>query len=563
MKKTPMRQLLDGVAWRLRVKRFAGRYQYLLYGVIGGYGLLMLFSRLTGYLPDVWAWWHLIVLAVAAGGVAMLTTGQVKDEDAARRLDELGTADDDLFLATVRLDGSPGAYQDLVSADAERRAEGLSPSKAVVWSWGRPAGAVSLFSIAVIAGMIFLPQLDPFGHQSQRLEIAAEQEKLKEAQQANEIRRKALEAKDIKRATTQPVEVAVAELKKELRKLSPKDQDGKLKKLATHQKQLGELWRDRQKLREQASGDGGRAQAQRFGGGDRESRKAMEEIAREGKIKVFEKQMDELKKLADAARQETDEAKREELAKRIEKKLDELNRAAQEMGVNSPGLQAAMQRALEQAEAAQNIELSEEALEALQDSIDLAQLEAEEIAQIIRDINELEMAMEAIQLARAISVEEIGEAMEGEMLPEDADIAEMVERLAKMNQQGQGDGSIQVIIPGQGQGQAQRQGAGQSDQGKPSDGRGIGSRELGETDEAVSEETVTATLKVEPHILAGKKIMTWTTRGVGDSDEPLEDYAETIQQIKAGVGEAINSEQVPAGYHDSVKRYFDTMDSNE
>ena len=35
-----------------------------------------------------------------------------------------------------------------------------------------------------------------------------------------------------------------------------------------------------------------------------------------------------------------------------------------------------------------------------------------------------------------------------------------------------------------------------------------------------------------------------------------------MNQVKQGVSEAILLEQIPPGYHDSIQRYFDTIDQS-
>jgi hypothetical protein len=32
-----------------------------------------------------------------------------------------------------------------------------------------------------------------------------------------------------------------------------------------------------------------------------------------------------------------------------------------------------------------------------------------------------------------------------------------------------------------------------------------------------------------------------------------------VREVKQGVSEAIQQEQVPPGYHDAIKKYFDTL----
>lgn len=58
---------------------------------------------------------------------------------------------------------------------------------------------------------------------------------------------------------------------------------------------------------------------------------------------------------------------------------------------------------------------------------------------------------------------------------------------------------------------------------------------------------------------AGKVLMSWKTKGDGEKGEAAKEYAESMAEVKQGVNEAILREQVPPGYHDSIRKYFDTL----
>ncbi len=40
----------------------------------------------------------------------------------------------------------------------------------------------------------------------------------------------------------------------------------------------------------------------------------------------------------------------------------------------------------------------------------------------------------------------------------------------------------------------------------------------------------------------------------------MQDFRGLIQQVRQGASEAIMQEQVPPGYHDSIKSYFDALE---
>ena len=61
---------------------------------------------------------------------------------------------------------------------------------------------------------------------------------------------------------------------------------------------------------------------------------------------------------------------------------------------------------------------------------------------------------------------------------------------------------------------------------------------------------------------AGKLLLSLKTKGVteGGEDAKLQ-YAEQIKIVKQGVSEAIDQEQIPPGYVDGIKKYFNDLDN--
>jgi hypothetical protein len=60
-------------------------------------------------------------------------------------------------------------------------------------------------------------------------------------------------------------------------------------------------------------------------------------------------------------------------------------------------------------------------------------------------------------------------------------------------------------------------------------------------------------------VTAGKVLLSMQTKGLSDTGEAEENYAKSISEVKQGVSEAILQEQVPPGYHEEIKKYFDTL----
>jgi len=60
-------------------------------------------------------------------------------------------------------------------------------------------------------------------------------------------------------------------------------------------------------------------------------------------------------------------------------------------------------------------------------------------------------------------------------------------------------------------------------------------------------------------LTAGKILLEWKTQGLSDVGATQENYKEKITQVKQGVSEAILQEQVPPGYHETIRKYFETV----
>jgi hypothetical protein len=57
----------------------------------------------------------------------------------------------------------------------------------------------------------------------------------------------------------------------------------------------------------------------------------------------------------------------------------------------------------------------------------------------------------------------------------------------------------------------------------------------------------------------GKMLLEWKTKEVGETWERAAQFRDAVRGVKQGVSEALQAEQVPPGYHDAIKKYFDTL----
>jgi len=70
------------------------------------------------------------------------------------------------------------------------------------------------------------------------------------------------------------------------------------------------------------------------------------------------------------------------------------------------------------------------------------------------------------------------------------------------------------------------------------------------------------TKKLEAALKAGKILMQWKTKEVSETGAVKKDFSDSVSAVKQNVSEAIVAEEVPPGYHDTIRKYFDTIDES-
>ena len=64
-------------------------------------------------------------------------------------------------------------------------------------------------------------------------------------------------------------------------------------------------------------------------------------------------------------------------------------------------------------------------------------------------------------------------------------------------------------------------------------------------------------------VVAGKMLMSMQQKGENEKGEVVRDYKALVQTVKQGAMEALNTEQIPPGYHDGIKSYFDALEKGK
>lgn len=532
--------LLRRIGGRMYAARM-GRASYRVCLVLAGlFAVLLVVSRLTGLIPDWYSLPAVLMLPLAAALVAVVILRRPSTGEAARQVDAYEETKD-LFLTLTMLEGAAGDYKPLVARDAEAKAPAVEPANVVPWNWERPAAQMTTVMGLLIVGTLFLPSLDPFGRVAAARALQDRQEELVKNRKATEVRTSELAKSDLDAKTSEDVQRSLEDLKSSLRRMEPQNREENARVLATHQKSLGEKWRlGAEQLKDLLSR---KPMEQRFGAMTQSQARKWADDLRKGETDGLEEEVDDLEQQIKNIAQMDDPLQRTEAMRRLQKKLDALMDLAKE-DVNSRPLAAALERAMKELEAAKSNpseKMSAEQRQALSESIKLAELELKRLAQSVRDMEQLQQALELMQMAKRLNEEGQldGEPMEGAQTLEDYRelYAEMMAELG-----------YDIALLGE--------------EGMPGDGEGLGA---GEIEPVADDDSVKTDFQDETSqsaIRKGKILLSLKTKGVTESDDEdiALEYKAIISDLQQSVSEAIDQEQIPPGYHESIKKYFDSLD---
>jgi len=535
--------LLNQVQNRLRAASFARALHWWTLGAFVLACATVLAVRLLGLLPEnrqPLPW--LLVFPAVAAGAAWLFYRRVEKTAAARAVDRHAKTDD-LFLTLATLSSSAGEYQPLVEQSAAKVATRIVPANVVPYKVERPIG-MQAGVLCILALLIWLlPTLDPFGN----VEAATKVEK---ARKEIELVRKAVKSREEK--LSQEVKTAderddklneqMKELMASLRQMRPMEKKPNSKVLQDHRGSLNDTWKNvsSEELREMLSQS---ISDQQFGGQRTQKMNEWLKQLQQGNSDMLQQQLDQAKETMEAMLEAKTPEDRQKLASQLRRQLQDMKKFSSEKA-SSPELENALNQALKALEALaakkqsgeatseEEMQMAQEAAEALRESLELSKTELQELARSAKEMKQLEEALQTLQQAEKLNSE--GQ-LDGEQCEGCKSLAEYAEKYKKM-------------MAGMGQdGQAERDTPGAMQDEDDSDPEGY-------KDE-----------KTKTQIQAGKILLSIKTKEAAtekDFDpEELKKYESTVSEIKSGVQAAIENEQIPPGYVDGIKSYFDNLDS--
>ncbi|HAI12964.1 MAG TPA: hypothetical protein DCM28_14750 [Phycisphaerales bacterium] len=552
-------QLLGEIAMRRRVIHLSQRWYVatLVFAVI--FATVLITLRLINVIDDPFQWWMVLLVPAAGLLVASVFHRGINTTQAARLADEHAHTKD-LFLTATSLSTATGEYQDAVADEANHKAPTISSKQVVPYAPGNKLLHV-VVSMLLLLGLVFwMPSFDLLGKEEVRQKITERKKRLEETRKTIVKRTEQLKKKDLEAENSKQVEARINALQQALRKMKPQDPKGNLKRLADQKQHIEQQWQQ-QKLAQSLKKN---PTNQRFGN-TTDQQKQWQKQMQNGKTQDLQSKMDEVKKKAEQLAQTKDPAERQKLQKDIKQSIQEMADYAMKQD-GGQKMAESLQQALQQLDMSKMQNMFEEAAKAMKESMDLSQQELEQLAQSVRDMKKLEEALKTVQKAQQANNQK---PLDGEACSSCNSMGDYQKLYDKMMQQANGEGQqpspSMADAQGQGQGQSQGQGQGKGSGSKPGNGNGggMGGAGQGQGNIAPEDDSITTNFKTEKDkskLNAGKILLSWKTKGKAPAGQAVKDYQQSLDTIKQDAAQAIDSEQVPAGYHDAIKKYFDTIE---
>jgi len=549
--------LLSRVQRRLTVVNVARTLHRSLLATVGLGCLTVLAVRLLGLLPpgQQHPEYFLIGIPAIAAAVTWLLTRYPATTHAARMVDQHARTDD-LFLTFATLSSSAGDYQPLVQQSASQAAAGIQPELVVPFRPNRPFGLQTLLFTTFALVLWLVPTLDPLGRVEAATRVNREKERLK--QSVESIRRREQNVtKKLQQAEqrSQEINKKTEEMLAALRKMKPAEKRPNSEVLKEQQQSLNQLWNSvsSDNLREMLAKSGLEMQSGAQSRKMNEWLKDLQNGNSENLQKELQKAQDSMKAMLNATSAEERSKAASELrkqlqdlkkfssrkagSKELEQSLDQALKALESLaqkkqagskdGESSEG--EASENESSESEASDE-ELAQQARQALEESLELAKKELEDIARSAEDIRKVEEALKTLQQAEKLNQQ--GQ-LDGEQCEGCKSISDYAKRFKEMQNGEQGEG--QGGVGGQG---------------------GMMSEDNSDPEGYKDERT-------RGQITAGKLLLSIRTRESAtekDFDpEELRKYQNSVSEIRSGVQAAIEAEEIPPGYVDGIKEYFNSL----
>lgn len=535
-------RLLAQVLKRMQLAAIGRRFFATFLVCCSLFASVLLAARFSGLiiLPAAESTWLAFsAVPLVAGLLAWVLHRRPSLPDAARLVDR-STGAKDLYLTVSMLGTSAGSYQSLVVQSAESRAAGVKPEAVLPFTWQKRFWHAVWLPGLVALGIFFLPQFDPFGKVAAAKLNERRNDRLADQKKATELRLEEVKRQLEEHEENNATDAAIEELKLTFNKMKADKKNENLKLLSSDQKDIGKLWRQisSEKLKDLMKSSP--SSDQQFGANQDEKLKKWVKELQDGDAGGVQNELQEIKEQLQQLAATKDPMKRSELMQELKERLQNLEKMAHEK-MNNEQLASALERAMQQMELSENKDMQQDAMESAMQSLELSEKELEQVQQAVKDMKELEEALRTIQQAKKLNDQE---KLDGAQTEKCKTLAEYEAMYAEMLAQGEAG------EPGDGEGEGEGGGDG---------GFGKG----GAMPEDDSVETGFKSEQSKSAVVAGKMLLSMQTKGEAEKGEVVRDYKQLLKSVKQGAMEAMNTEQIPPGYHESIKSYFDALEKSK
>ncbi len=515
-------RVLSKIARRARLNSFILRASF--FSMIFAFAAVALVAggRLGGFIPPGTLSYGVLLAPLALGfAVAFFLHKAPGRFDAARMADD-SLDSKDLFQTAVSIRDPDVGYARVSLSDAEDASARIKPEKSVPFTFHKRLWILA-FSLLLLAVCVrFVPRCDPFGRDEARKRAAENRRRSEKI--AKSVERRLDVLKNTATKNSPEVEKLLREVKENFNKLRKSRMGENEKSLKRAKSALDEMWR--RKASERLADKTALSLGRKLGVLGTKERAWLDQMKKRD-YSGIKKEIDEIRRLAADIASTSDPAEREKKKEELKKRLEKLRDfVASRMG--SKSAQSALQSALQQLNMAGMPGVNQaQALKSLGNALNLAGRELQRLQQQANDISNLEMASKACQLARELNKLKAAMAANASGL-------QSMEDYAKFYQE--------CVAKCKGKGKRKKPGS-----------PGGGGGKVPENDKA---KTSMKDERSSSHLQPGKIIASWKVKGQGKKGEAEINYTETRDDVKQDVNEAILKEEVPPGYHDTIKQYF-------
>jgi len=589
-------RLIGQITRRLALAAMGSAWAFAMVCLLFFSFALLLVRRLGGLGPELLTPGTLVGMALVAALLAVLFARKPTVLEAARKIDASCGASD-LFLTLVQLESSAGAYQQLISEQAELQADGVVPSVVVPWKWQRTTVRLLVAAGVLVSAVQFVPQFDPFGAVDSAMAAVTVRRDLQASRQDTAIRLAELSSKEESATLSDETSQSLAELAAELQQLRADRSSVSLQNLEARQREIEARWRDARGS-EEVSRLLEQAQANQFlGASDKRRQHWAQELAK-GSADSIGEAFDSVGESLDQLVAADGEADRKELDKQVRQAMAELQRFAGNQ-LQSRAMESAMKRAMSQLDAGRlDPGLQAEAVEAARETLELAEAELQELAEQAAQLASLENALNAIQSARQLANKD-SQQTSSEI---ESTIQDFVDQYANLKgderdkQRGDQASSDDAQAGRYGKpGQNGQFGAGQSPQpgqnGKPelqtaastalsksnASGNGGGGQTVEAQQPSLKSSVQKGSGRSSPRenqlaksgfrnsreaasVDASRRLLSMRRQGLSEAGESSQEYRELVHSLRKRMGTAIEVEEVPPGYVSGIRSYFDSLE---